>query len=88
MNSNQFESEFFQFYKKILNFLGILKSRLPILAKLGAISIVIDHKWILGRQGDPEKKALGIVAVVSSDDGTRYPITLGYLPTDDASGSV
>ena len=65
-----------------------MKSRLPILAKLGAISIVIDHKWILGRQGDPEKKALGIVAVVSSDDGTRYPITLGYLPTDDASGSV
>ena len=65
-----------------------MKNRLPILAKLGSISLIIDHKWIMGRQGDPEKKALGIVAVVSSDDGTRFPVTLGYLPTDDASGSV
>lgn len=55
------------------------------LAEIGAVTLIIDHKWILGRQGDPENKALGIVAVIACDDGTRFPITLAYLPTNDAA---
>ena len=55
------------------------------MARLGCLTIALDHKWIKGKQGDPEVKALGLLAVVSSEDGTRSPFLIGYLPTDDAS---
>ena len=55
------------------------------MAEIGALSIALDHKWIKGKQGDPEMKALGLLAIVSSEDGTRTPFLIGYIPTDDAS---
>ena len=30
-------------------------------------------------------KALGLLAIVSSEDGTRTPFLIGYIPTDDAT---
>ena len=55
------------------------------MAKLGCLTIALDHKWIKGKQGDPEMKALGLLAIISSEDGTRTPFLIGYIPTDDAS---
>ena len=55
------------------------------LAKIGCLSIALDHKWIKGKQGDDEMKALGLLAVVSSEDGSRTPFLIGYVATDDAS---
>ena len=62
-----------------------MRKRLPILAKNGCVSFQLDHKHIHKRQGDDESKALGFVAVVASEDGSREAFTLGYLATDDAS---
>lgn len=45
----------------------------------------MDHKWIKNKQGDAESKALGLSAIVSSEDGSRSPFLIGYIPTDDAS---
>lgn len=66
-------------------FLAILKNRLPILARLGCLTLCIDHKFVKGRQGDLQNKALGIVAIISSENGSRKAFTLGYLSTDDAT---
>ena len=55
------------------------------MAKIGCLTIALDHKWIKGKQGDPEMKALGLLAIVSSEDGTRSEFLLGYIPTDDAT---
>ena len=66
-------------------FSAILRKRLPILAKKGCLSFQLDHKHIHKRQGDNESKALGFVAVVASEDGSREVFTLGYLATDDAT---
>ena len=55
------------------------------MAKLGCLTLCIDHKFVKGRQGDLQNKALGIVAIISSPDGSRTPFTLGYLSTDDAT---
>ena len=62
-----------------------MRKRLPILAKKGCVSFQLDHKHIHKRQGDDESKALGFVAVVASEDGSREVFTLGYLATDDAT---
>ena len=62
-----------------------MKNRLPILAKLGCLTLCIDHKFVKGRQGDLQNKALGIVAIISSENGSRTAFTLGYLSTDDAT---
>ena len=62
-----------------------MRKRLPILAKTGCVSLQLDHKHIHKRQGDDESKALGLLAIVASEDGTRQPFTLGYLATDDAT---
>ena len=55
------------------------------MAKIGTLTFIRDNKDIKGRQGDPETKALGVMCVVSSEDGCRIPFTLGYHPTEDAS---
>ena len=65
--------------------LEILKNRLPILAKLGCLTLCVDHKFVKGCQADVENKALGIIAIISTNDGARTSFTLGYLSTDDAS---
>ena len=62
-----------------------MKNRLPILARIGCITLCIDHKFVKGCQGDNENKALGIIAIISSPDGSRSSFTLGYLSTDDAT---
>ena len=72
-------------FQKIIIISGILRKRLPILTREGCVSYQLDHKYIKNRQGDDEYKALGLVAIVASEDGTREPFTLGYIPTDDAS---
>ena len=61
-----------------------MKKRLPILAKLGCVTLSLDHKYIKNCQGDEEDKALGLVAMISCD-GKRTPFTLGYLATNDAT---
>ena len=62
-----------------------MKNRLPILAKLGCLTLCVDHKFVKGCQGDDQNKALGIIAIISSADGSRSSFTLGYLSTDDAT---
>ena len=60
---------------------GILRKRLPLLIKAGCVSLQLDYKYIQNRQGDDESKALGLVAMVATEDGTRESFTLGYLAT-------
>ena len=55
------------------------------MAKAGCLTIAVDHKFIKGRQGDPEKKALGLSAIISCENGTRESFLIGYIPTDDGS---
>ena len=62
-----------------------MKKRLPILAKLGCVTMQLDHKYIKNHQGDLEDKALGLIVMIASEDGTRTPFTLGYLATNDAT---
>ena len=62
-----------------------MKNRLPILARLGCLTLCIDHKFVKGCQGDHQDKALGIIAIISSNNGSRTSFTLGYLSTDDAT---
>ena len=54
------------------------------MAKIGCVTIALDHKWIKGKQGDPQNKALGLLAIISSEDGTRHPFLIGYIPTETA----
>ena len=62
-----------------------MKKRLPILAKNGCVTLSLDHKYIKNKQGDTQDKALGLIAMVSCENGTRTPFTLGYLATNDAT---
>ena len=69
----------------VIFFSDDLRKSLKILAKAGCLTIAIDHKFIKGRQGDPEPKALGLSAIISCEDGTRESFLIGYIPTDDGS---
>ena len=61
---------------------------LPELAKLGCVTIALDHKWIKGKQGDPEHKALGLIAIIASEDGSRTPFLIGYIPVENATDDL
>ena len=61
-----------------------MKKRLPILAKLGCLTIQLDHKHIKNHQGDTEDKALGLIAMIATEEGQRHAFTLGYLATNDS----
>ena len=61
---------------------------LPELAKLGCVTIALDHKWIKGKQGDPQHKALGLIAIIASEDGSRTPFLIGYIPVENATDDL
>ena len=68
--------------------LGYLNQGLRELAKLGCVTIAVDHKWIKGKQGDPQHKALGLIAIIASEDGSRTPFMIGYIPVENATDDL
>ena len=75
----------FKSWSILIFYSGNLRKALKKLAKAGCLSFAIDHKWIKNKQGDREAKALGLSVIISSEDGSRTPFLIGYIPTDDAT---
>ena len=65
-----------------------MRQGLQQLAQLGCVTIALDHKFIKGKQGDPEHKALGVIAIISSEDGTRTPFMIAYTPVENATDAL
>ena len=64
---------------------------LKVVAEMGALHVTLDHKDIGNKQGDQEKKCLGIEVIMANNSGGKHKkvgILLEYIPTNVATDLV